>query len=107
MSVMKYNELAKIIEACGKNGVTHFKMGDIEMTFNGVVIHSEKDYSSTVENIGQDVQIDPNIKRQEEYEIASDEHEHLLVTDPLAYEEMLLKGDMEESETHMDSVDEH
>ena len=56
---LKSSDLVKIIEACGKNGVSHFKAGEIEIQFNGFVKHSEKDYPTKVEPISQTVPVDP------------------------------------------------
>lgn len=95
-------DLVKIIEACGKVGVSRFKCTDIEIEFNGFVKFDEKDYPSKVESVLENVNVDPNFMNQQEYEIASDAIEDLLVTDPVAYEETLFKDELEPSETHMD-----
>lgn len=99
---LKSSDLVKIIEACGKNGVSNFKAGDIEIQFNGFVKHSEKDYPTKVEPILQNVQVDPNFGIQESSEVEANETENLVITDPLAYEEAIFKDELEESETHTD-----
>lgn len=97
-------DIVKIIEACGKNGVSQIKMGDIEITFNGLVIQTEKDYPVKVGQVGNNVQVDPNLKMQEQYEMANEEDEHLLITDPAAYEESLFQNKMEDSDSHTDDM---
>ncbi len=95
-------EIEKIIEACGKNGVSSFKMGDLEIRFNGFVFQTEKDYPNTVEPITENVKVDPKFQDQHDYEVGSDEFENLMVTDPAAYEEALLKNELEDYKTHTD-----
>ena len=95
-------ELVKIIEACGKNGVSHFKAGEVEIQFNGFVKHDEKDYPNKVESISQNVKVDPNFELQQQSEVEADDTENLMITDPAAYEESLFKDELEPSETHTD-----
>lgn len=95
-------ELVKIIEACGKNGVTHFKAGDVEIQFNGFVKHSEKDYPVIVDPVTRNVNVDPNFELQQKSETEADETENLIITDPSAYEEALFGNELEPSETHTD-----
>lgn len=104
MTVMNIEskDLVKIIEACGKHGVSSFKSGEIEISFNGFVIHDEKDYASTVEPISHNVVVDPKFEEQQRYEVAQDDTENLLVTDPAKYEEQLFKDELEDSETYTD-----
>ena len=96
-------DLVKIIEACGKNGVLRFKKGDVDIVFNGFVIQNETDYAEVVPQIKENREaVDPKFVEQHRYEEQSEEMEHLLVTDPAAYEEELFKDNLEDSETHMD-----
>lgn len=95
-------ELVKIIEACGKNGVSHFKAGEVEIQFNGFVKHTETDYPSKVDQVSHTVKVDPNFNLQQESEIEADDTENLMITDPAAYEESLFKDQLEDSETHTD-----
>lgn len=95
-------ELVKIIEACGKNGVSHFKAGEVEIQFNGFVKHSEKDYPTSVEPVSQIVNVDPNFELQQNSEVEADDTENLMITDPAAYEAALFKDELEPSETHTD-----
>lgn len=97
-------DLVEIIEACGKNGVSHIKMGDVEITFNGFVIQTESDYPTKVEPVGQNIQVDPNLKIQQDYEEISDEIEHQIITDPYEYEQSLFKDELEDSDTHTDEI---
>lgn len=96
-------DLVEIIEACGKNGVSHFKAGEVEIQFNGFVKHTEKDYPTKVEPVLQNVPVDPNFQLQETSEIMSDEIENLMITDPAAYEAALFKDELEDSQTHTDN----
>lgn len=100
-------EIVKIIEACGKNGVSHFKMGEVEINFNGFVKHTKSDYAEKVESITEsEVIVDPNLQAQVNYELQQEEVENLLITDPLAYEELMMNSDnLEDSETHTDSLE--
>lgn len=99
---LKATDLVKIIEACGKNGVSNFKAGEVEIQFNGFVKHSEKDYPTKVEPILQNVQVDPNFELQQNSEVEADDTENLMITDPAAYEAALFKDELEPSETHTD-----
>lgn len=95
-------DLVKIIESCGKNGVTLFKCGDIEINFIKFVKYDEKDYPKEVSPILESENVDPNFAAQEAYDEVSQDTEELMITDPARYEEQLFKGDLEPSETHTD-----
>ena len=66
---IKASELIEVINACGKNGVSSFKCGEVEILFNGFVIQTENDYPKMVENVDKLVTTDPNFKLQEEIEV--------------------------------------
>lgn len=100
---IKPSELVEIINACGKNGVSHFKSGEIDIGFNGFVIQTESDYPKVAEQVDKVVVADPNFELQERIEEESDDTELMMITDPAAYEEQLLKGQLENSETMEDS----
>lgn len=100
---IKASELVEIINACGKNGVSHFKCGEIDIGFNGFVIQTENDYPEVVEKVDKVVTTDPNFKLQEDLEVAGDEVELMMITDPAGYEELINSNQLEESETMEDS----
>jgi hypothetical protein len=87
-------DLVKIIDACGKNGVSSFKMGDVEIIFNGFVIHAESDYPDKVDNVIKD----PNFDAQQDFEEGIQEDDLLMINDPLQYEEKLLRDELEDEE---------
>lgn len=95
-------EIVKIIEACGKSGVSQFKCGEIEISFNGFVIQKESDYPVKMSQVEKVAITDPNFDLQTNYETDSEDMETLMITDPAAYEEKLFKDELEESNTHMD-----
>jgi hypothetical protein len=101
---LKAKELVEIINACGKNGVSHIKIGEIDMKFNGFVIHTETDYPKNVAKISDShVPVDPNFDHQVNFENAEEEMESLMVTDPAAYEEALFALQLDDSDSNMDS----
>ena len=95
---MKASELEKIINACGKNGVSNIKIGEIEINFNGFVKVLESDYPKMVEGAEKIAVTDPNFERQQEVEKELEDIEELLILDPVAYEEKLLKNELEDQE---------
>ena len=99
---LKSEELVNIINACGKNGVNCIKIGDIDIEFNGFVKVLETDYPEMVDGTEKIVMTDPNFKAQQDVEKELEDIEELLILDPAAYEERLLKGDLEESENNLD-----
>lgn len=102
IDMMENKDLVKVIEACGKNGVSTFKFGEIEINFNGFVNCTEKDYPSRIDGVSDNIIVDPKFEDQQNYEEHGDVIENLLLTDPVAYEEALFKDELEPSETHMD-----
>lgn len=100
---IKAADLIKIIDACGKNGVSNFKCGEIEIGFNGFVIQTQKDYPEMVESVKEHVVADPNFELQEKVESESLNAELLMITDPAEYEKLFLEGKLEESETMTDN----
>jgi len=99
---MKPADLIKVLDACGKNGVNHIKIGDIEVNFNGFVKVLESDYPEVVSGSEKIAVTDPNFEAQQEIERELEETEELLILDPVAYEEKLLKGQLEESENNLE-----
>lgn len=99
----KASEIVKIIDACGKSGVSSFKMGELEMVFNGFVIQTESDYPKKADQVERLVVADPNFQLQQEFELDNEESEHLIISDPLAYEEKLMNGDFQESDSMVDN----
>ena len=95
---MNPETLVKVIDACGKNGVSQFKSGNIRIEFNGFVNHTKADYSLKVAPIGENVKVDPNFRAQESVEAAAEDTESLIITDPQAYEEGLFRNEFEDSE---------
>ena len=95
---VKPTDLVKIIEACGKTGVSSFKMGEIEINFNGFVIQTESDYPKQVEGVDKITQVDPNFQNQQEFEEGLEDDAELMILHPSLYEEQLLKGNLEDNE---------
>lgn len=93
-------EICRIIEVCSKRGVSYFEYGhlSIELTNREAVpaINSKKISSGNVlqeqEKIEQTELLAEEIKTREE-QIAE-----LMITDPLTAEEMIERGELEESE---------
>lgn len=96
-------EIVKVIEACGKSGVSQFKCGELEISFNGFVIQKESDYPVKIDQVADSVVSDPNFGLQNDYEVDGEDMETLMITDPAAYEEKLFKNELEESQTHTDA----
>ena len=95
---MDGKDLVKIIEACGKNGVTLFKQGDLEMHFNGFVNYNEKDYSNRVDQIRDVKSIDPKFEEQFDFDMSREEDADLILEDPAKYEEYIYKEYLEDND---------
>lgn len=95
---LKSKELVDVIDACGKNGVSQIKLGDIEITFNGFVKVLESDYPEFAAKVGNTVVADPNFQYQQDLESGYQDDEELLILDPAAYEDKLLKGELENNQ---------
>ena len=90
MNGMKFtaNEVVKIIEAGGKNGVAEFEVGDLKIKFDSAEsLHKRDDYMLPVLD-GEEI---PFIEKDDEEIQTEAEYEQLVVTDPVAAEEMELK----------------
>jgi len=85
---MENFDLVKVIEACGKHGVSYFKHGRLEIRFAGFVLQSETDYSDKVEK-PQSIVVDPKFEDEAVKEQVLEDIDDLLVTDPLAYEDYI------------------
>lgn len=99
---LKSKELIDIINACGKNGVNHIKIGEIDIEFNGFVKVLESDYPSMVEPVDKIVNVDPNFEAQTEAEQEIEDTENLMILDPARWEEKLMKDELEESTTNIE-----
>jgi len=99
---MKSEDLVKILDACGKNGVNSIKIGEIEIEFNGFVKVLESDYPNTVDSVDKIAVTDPNFAAQEEVEQEIEDTEELMILDPARWEEKLMKNELEDSETNIE-----
>lgn len=99
---MKGTDLIKVIDACGKNGVSHIKIGDVEISFNGFVIQTESDYPKVAQQVDEVVTTDPNFDLQERVEVEGNDTEMMMLNDPLGYEEAVMRNELEDSETMED-----
>ena len=89
---IKADELVNIINACGKNGVSSVKIGEIELAFNGFVFQTESDYPVTADKVDKVVTTDPNFQNQLDLEKGLEDDEQLMLLDPAGYEEKLLSS---------------
>ena len=82
-------ELVAIIKACGENGVTFFKQGDIEIRFGN---HVEEKPMAVHPQFLRPIEIDAKFEQEEKDLTRQDVMENLVVEDPELYEEMLAQG---------------
>lgn len=108
--------IPEIIRACAKAGVKNFKYGDLEITFPET--HEEKvrverkAFEASFPRLERPRMAAPwnphdvdesDINKPDDDLIEQDEEEHLLLSDPLAYEDLVSK-DREEKEVPTDET---
>lgn len=95
-------DLLKLIEACGKSGVSTLKLGkDIELTF-GEKANSSKVPELVEANATLEKEIELESFRKAEREIRKDNLESMLIENPVLYERLLSSGDLVDEETTQD-----
>lgn len=89
---MNLKDLIKLIETCGKNGVTQLKIGEIEVLFDEKQRHNI-DYLTHNDTINVDSNSDYEEESPLSKELSDIELEELKLSDPIAYEKYITDAD--------------
>ena len=101
-STLSKEDICGIIKECGQNGVREFKLGALFLNFG-------PSPAPTIEpvHVAPRVQYEQiKLSEKETEKMARDNQEEelqrLLITDPLEYEQMLRRGDVEDEQREQD-----
>jgi hypothetical protein len=105
LTTRQLNNLVKLIEVGGASGVKTLNLGELTIDYkNGAVVLQEKDppqkaTTDPVEQIVEDpngILVDDEFKKYNEELFLEEEFRNLILENPLAYEEYLATGKMNE-----------
>lgn len=93
------DDLLRLIEACGKAGVSNLKLGkDIELTFGG-----KADPAKVPVEVKANTPLEEAIEKESfvkaEADIRKDRLESMILEDPSNFERLLASGDLVDDET--------
>lgn len=93
-------DLLKLIEACGKSGVSHLKLGkDIELTFGGQATPTEVPTISQANELAEKA-IEVESFAEAEAELRKERLESMKLEDPARFEQLLASGDLVDEENN-------
>lgn len=104
--VFEASEICNIIEACAKSGVETFRAHDIEISFKpraSVPSQEPLFIPPEVERAAESQARESLIR--DEVEHKQNELDQLIINDPLAFEELLRSGDLEDEEARPSELD--
>lgn len=104
MKVIETNDILRILKECAKLGVSHLKMGELEISFSPVEMRAE---------IPKKVREKPRLQAQYEKEsietqevtLKQDKLDELMLSDPEEYERLLSEGELIDEEAHDSGVE--
>lgn len=92
-------DLLKLIETCGKSGVSHLKLGkDIELTFVSKEIETLKSLPLAKEMAEAEKEIELESFAKATAEIRKDDLESMMLTNASKFEELIVSGALEDDE---------
>lgn len=93
-------DLLKLIDACGKSGVSHLKLGkDIELTFGGHANPTEVPTTLQANEVAEKA-IEVESFAEAEAELRKERLESMKLEDPARFEQLLASGDLVDEENH-------
>lgn len=96
------DELLKIIEVCGKSGVTGLRLGkDLELTFVGTQKPNEVPVEAQA-NAPLESEIEKESFAKAQADLRKQSLEEMKLIDPVAYEKLVASGDLVDEETSQD-----
>lgn len=97
-------EICKLIKACKGSGVTKLKFGDLEITFGEAteiarpkVPLTQETPTVSEEQLLKAQIIEAEAVKQDELTEAKDSLENMLIEDPEHYEELIVRGELEDA----------
>lgn len=103
-SKLPTRDVLKLIAACNKNGVTKFKLGDLEINLeraNKLAQESQVPTATIPENIPQNTQLSFPESAESRLEQEKEDIAMMLIEDPLEMESRIARGEL------VDEVTEH
>lgn len=97
--MLKSEEVSALIKICSESGVSQLKWGNLRVNFGSPKKPSYTLEIPDTEISEQTTQLSHSNLVKEELQTREDELDHMLVEDPLAYEEMILAGELESKDS--------
>jgi len=96
---MASEDICRIIEQCGKTGVSVLKYGPLEISFDVVRTSVESPYPEIENSAEKSREIHQTTILQQEIETKEDMLSRLQIEDPVELEKLIMSGDLNDSET--------
>lgn len=104
MKAIETNDILRILKECAKLGVTHLKMGELEISFSPV-----EDKADIPKKVREKPKLQAQYEREsietQEVTVKQKNLDELLLSDPEEYERLIIEGELVDEEAHDSGVE--
>jgi hypothetical protein len=95
---LKPSDICRIIEACKSSGVRDFQMGSLHIQFGEAIQETRETWNDFAVNSTNSGTQTESVDQQSARKLSEEEIDQLKLTDPAAYERLLLSGELDGTE---------
>ena len=92
---LKASDICRIIDACKASGVTDFQMGSLRINFGESIRHANQWVDPKLPL--PTPQEEADLAKQSARKLSEEQEADLIVSDPVAYEQSVLSGELEDA----------